>query len=153
MFGVIDLRLLQDSLNKPDFLKPPNQIWMLYMLECPLHTGKKISSFATLKSMLFEVILKFKILYFHLSHSDLTPVQVVCSSQTSSTGQQPTGRTPPSWLHTRSGSTTIRLSRPGPSRLTTPPAKPRKWLFCLQLWSQVSVSPPFTANWLVHSTN
>lgn len=34
-----DLILFKDSLNKPDFLKPPNQIWMLYMLECPLHTG------------------------------------------------------------------------------------------------------------------
>ena len=75
MFAVIDLRLLQDSLNKPDFLKPPNQIWMLYMLECPLHTGimsddnfsisvTKISFFATWKPVLLELILKFEMLYF-----------------------------------------------------------------------------------------
>ena len=43
MFVVIDLCHRQDSLYKPDFVKPSSQIWMLYMLECPLHTGASIS--------------------------------------------------------------------------------------------------------------
>ena len=43
MFVVIDLCHCQDSLYKPDFVKPSSQIWMLYMLECPLHTGASIS--------------------------------------------------------------------------------------------------------------
>ena len=145
MFAVIDLRLLQDSLNKPDFLRPQNQIWMLYMLECPLHTGMMWDKKSCHKNIILcnlnisVVWNNFKVwkaagqkiitLSTCASLKANVSVQVVYSSQTSSIGQQPTGRTPPLWLHTRSGSTMTRLWRPGPSRLTTQPAKPRKWQY------------------------
>jgi len=34
-----DLILFKDMLTRTEAIRPKNQIWMLYMLECPLHTG------------------------------------------------------------------------------------------------------------------
>ena len=33
-----DLVLFKDHFTKPSFSRPTNQLWMMYFLECPLHT-------------------------------------------------------------------------------------------------------------------
>ena len=33
-----ELVIFKDLFSKPNFSRPPSQLWLLYMLECPLHT-------------------------------------------------------------------------------------------------------------------
>ena len=33
-----DLVVFKDHFTMPSFSRPPEQLWMLYLLECPLHT-------------------------------------------------------------------------------------------------------------------
>ena len=35
------MHVIKDMLTRTEAIRPKNQIWMLYMLECPLHTGKE----------------------------------------------------------------------------------------------------------------
>ena len=69
---------LQDMIPARDTsARPSNQIWLLFMLECPLHTGKYFyaSKLFLIISILQEASLK---LLLHLStglqHTGLTPL-------------------------------------------------------------------------------
>ncbi len=33
-----DLVIFKDHFTRPTFARPEKQLWMIYMLECPLHT-------------------------------------------------------------------------------------------------------------------
>ena len=33
-----DIVMFKDHFTMPTFRRPPSQLWLLYMLECPLHT-------------------------------------------------------------------------------------------------------------------
>ena len=35
------MHVIKDVLTRTEANRPKNQIWMLYMLECPLHAGKE----------------------------------------------------------------------------------------------------------------
>ena len=36
-----DIVMFKDHFTMPTFRRPPSQLWLLYMLECPLHTQVK----------------------------------------------------------------------------------------------------------------
>ena len=37
-----DIVMFKDHFTMPTFRRPPSQLWLLYMLECPLHTQVSI---------------------------------------------------------------------------------------------------------------